>query len=1644
MGEMGRAEPVNAAGAVISGRRQVVIVTSMHRSGTSACARVLNLRGLSIASDLMSPGPDNERGFWESRSLADYHDRFFASVDHAHDSARSLSPGVFSTAAAERLEHRLEKHLRSLPEDGPVLVKDPRISLVMPAWLKALDKVDLEPFVVVMVRNPLEVAASLDRRNRFSFERSCLLWLRYMLGAERGSRGMKRVFVSYSDFLDDWRAQTARVIEGGGLAVSGLNQQMEEECDAFLTRSLQHHREDDESIHEDARVIPWVATVYDALRRATRDDLDGLEEVLDQVERDLAASGNILEAQVARVDSRIFDFVNKEKVLQDEVLSLREQLGQQEQVSLRAEQEAKSLRDMIAASEEGRGGPGASGERDPVAFSALQEQLSEAAKVADSLKASLESERSQSVELRESIADLKSRLQSATDEDETIRLQEELRQQMDRHRQAIGIAEGELARSQQDLLEAQRKLASKDADLRISEHGREILEKRVEELRAELEQRQNDVENVTARAASTEKELKDQSVMAARLEAKVESLEGELGRALERMEGLQAEARQAVALDEQIGLMKVELTKSQSELEGSRAQSEALASELKSKQKLEADNAVFKSELSRLRAERARAAKAEKRSAQAFAKLEQDLSRLEAQREIAEQAGAGLAQERAAKQQLEASLEQVKQESHAAWTARDELSARVEQLQVELGSVRSAADQAQSRNDDLQHALQEAERVRVERDTLASDLHRAGEELAEFQSLASAMQAKAEAAQNEAADAERRAQSALSGAGAPVPPVETGLQTSEAELDAVRARADWLEDRVRSGRMPKGKFISSLMQSSAVLRVPAIMLGIYDASIARNPLRSWRVALEAEEIRRTGLFDEEFYRAQNWDVDLANEDPITHYVVHGAYEGRNPSPHFDSKAYLSANPDVAAARINPLFHFARHGRKELRPSRHVPDLLSGFRLPESPSQIVGDPYAVRPDDCVLPEAQRGAAFMERFGLQGESPDYGAAVAELNKCQRAMPIVGADEHGVVCASIVIPVYGQLAFTLNCLHSLVSQASSLACEVIVVDDCSPDETAEWLPQIDWIRYVRQTENGGFISSSNLGASHARGQYVVMLNNDTRVAPGWLDEMMNSFRIFPNAGLVGSKLFYPDGSLQEAGGIVWKDGSAWNFGRNDDPNKPEYCYARRVDYISGAAVAVPKALWDELGGFDGDYYERAYCEDADLAFQIRQRGYETWYQPLSRVIHYEGKTSGTDVKLGEKAYQVSNQARFFERWKYVLATHAENAVDPLRESDRFRPSFCLVVDATTPTPDQDAGSVTVSKILTLCSRMGVRPIFVPQDNFLYQRKYTQEILRAGAVCTYAPYQISIDHVLEVWGSLIDYAIVFRIGVAEKVYSEIRKHAPQARFIFHNIDLHYLRMQREARLSGQDDDSEQIRSVKKSEIKMIGQSDCAIVHTDVEQEILSKDCPGANIKVFNYMVDFEGTNVPFSKRHDVMFLGGYSHTPNVDAVEFFVREVWPMVRSRLPAGAKFYAVGANPPESIQRLASDDVVVTGRVDELKPYFDRARVFVAPLRYGAGIKGKVATSMSFGVPSVITNIAAEGMGLRDGEEVMVRDDPKAIADAVVQLYVEEESWSRIQDKAFDFVHRHYSMDAGQKTLEDIFESSVQHQPARAS
>jgi GT2 family glycosyltransferase len=661
----------------------------------------------------------------------------------------------------------------------------------------------------------------------------------------------------------------------------------------------------------------------------------------------------------------------------------------------------------------------------------------------------------------------------------------------------------------------------------------------------------------------------------------------------------------------------------------------------------------------------------------------------------------------------------------------------------------------------------------------------------------------------------------------------------------------------------------------------------------------------------------------------------------------------------------------------------------------------------------------------------------------AAVTDATIGTSASPVASVPlaslqfpRHQEVDVSIIIPVFNQLEYTHACLDSLQTEEQT-PFEIIVVDDCSTDKTAEALSKLDGITYLRNESNSGFVTSCNRGAKQARGKYLVFLNNDTVVKPGWLTALLETFAEESRAAIVGSKLVYPDGRLQEAGGIIWRDASGWNYGKFDDPGKPEYNYLREVDYCSGAALMIPKALFESVGGFDSRYAP-GYYEDTDLAFKVRRAGYKVLYQPLSEVIHYEGATGGTDLSTGAKKHQDINRSTFAEAWADELITRPANGdVASLRALPPGRKNV-LVIDHHLPMPDRDSGSLRMFQILKLIHQLGHRVTFVP-DNLADIPPYTAELQRRGIKVVHHPYVKKVRDYLIGHGSEFDVVILSRCEFARKHVADVRKHAPQSRIIFDTVDLHFLREESEARLTGDAEVGRKAQQTKQWEYDLIDQSDETWVVSGTEQRLLQKEWPNKSFQLVSNIVDVPGSNMPFALRRDLLFIGGFQHPPNIDAVLFFLKEIYPLVSGRL-GEAKFYIIGDKAPPEIVALANERIIVAGLQRDVRPFFDNVRLSVAPLRFGAGVKGKINQSMAFGVPVVATSLAVEGTRLQDREEILAADEPEDFARAIIELYESEELWNRISENGLKKTRALYSVDAARTKLEFLFSDAHLKRP----
>ncbi|HFB83556.1 MAG TPA: glycosyltransferase, partial [Thermodesulfatator sp.] len=496
------------------------------------------------------------------------------------------------------------------------------------------------------------------------------------------------------------------------------------------------------------------------------------------------------------------------------------------------------------------------------------------------------------------------------------------------------------------------------------------------------------------------------------------------------------------------------------------------------------------------------------------------------------------------------------------------------------------------------------------------------------------------------------------------------------------------------------------------------------------------------------------------------------------------------------------------------------------------------------------------------------------------------------------------------------------------------------------------------------------------------------------------------------------------------IFQDASGWNYGHLDDPQKPEYNFRREVDYCSGACLVLPRKLFEELGGFD-ELFAPAYYEDTDLAFRLRAKGWRVVYQPRALVYHFEGASCGRDLSSGLKRYQEINRKKFYQRWQEVLTKrHFPSGPEYLFVArERLNRGIILVADHYVPLWDQDSGSLRLYLLLQIFRELGFKVIFWP-DNLAPLQPYTQILEDQGVEVIYGPRDFQAY--LKENARFIDLLWACRVRFAPSYLPPAKKEGLNT--VFDTIDLHFLREKREAELKGDEKLRQRAEETRRLELSLARAADQVIVVSPFEEEILRQERI-ENVTVIPNIHEPVKEVPGFEGRKDLMFIGSFQHPPNEDAVCWFVAEIWPRIKKELPE-VKFYIVGSSPTEKVKALAREDIIVTGYVPEVAPYFKQTRVFVAPLRYGAGLKGKVGQAMAFGLPSVLTSVAAEGLGGRPGEEYLLADEPEEFAAAVIRLYQDRELWEKLSKNSLELIARRFSREAIKKKVAKLLKDLV--------
>jgi GT2 family glycosyltransferase len=588
-------------------------------------------------------------------------------------------------------------------------------------------------------------------------------------------------------------------------------------------------------------------------------------------------------------------------------------------------------------------------------------------------------------------------------------------------------------------------------------------------------------------------------------------------------------------------------------------------------------------------------------------------------------------------------------------------------------------------------------------------------------------------------------------------------------------------------------------------------------------------------------------------------------------------------------------------------------------------------------------------------------------------------------------------------------------------------------SKDKTKVIEKYITNIIVHNNNEKCNFLMNCNEAAKLSKGKYILFLNNDTKVHKEWLITLIKLIESNENIGMVGSKLIYPDGTLQEAGGIVWNNGECANYGRGDNLDKPEYNYIKEVDYISGASILIRKSIWEKIGGFDKRYIP-AYYEDTDLAFELRKNGYKVMYQPKSVVIHYEGISNGRDLSSGIKKFQLVNKIKFIEKWKNELKYQKEQGNIFLSRDRRYNKRI-LVINNEIPIFNKDAENSCKSMYLNLFIKIGLQITFI-SESLEKIEPYTTILQQKGIEVLYGDwYEKYMENWMKNNLKYFKYVYLQSPKTTQKYIDLIRNYFSGKIFYF-AYDLHYIRLSRDYNITHDEELKKQSEIFKIIEIEIFSKVDIIHVVGNYEYQILKKKYEKKtirNIPIFMYENQLTNVKKDFSKRKDLVFVGDFLHSPNIDAVLWFSKQIYPKIVERFP-DIIWHVVGPNITVEIKKLQSKNIKIEGPLsdEDLYSLYQKCRIVVIPLRFGSGVKGKIIEAAYNQIPIVTTSIGGEGLDNSFGSFI-IEDDAEKMSKIISKLYMDFSKLKKMSDLGKKFIETYFSIS---KAKEEILKDMV--------
>jgi GT2 family glycosyltransferase len=759
---------------------------------------------------------------------------------------------------------------------------------------------------------------------------------------------------------------------------------------------------------------------------------------------------------------------------------------------------------------------------------------------------------------------------------------------------------------------------------------------------------------------------------------------------------------------------------------------------------------------------------------------------------------------------------------------------------------------------------------------------------------------------------------------------------------------------------------------------------------------------------------------------------IHHYLTNDRAGDFDPVPQFSEHFYRRRHPDIAAAIEAGLYRnayqqFVQYGCFELRQPAADIDLVYYRDLNER----------VR-HDLNTGVVRDAFAHLRLVGLEENLPycppealpvadEAAARAAFIAGAQAHLPLFAREALDFTCAgtpvlSVIMIAFNKFELTMRALASL-RQNFAGTIELIVVDNASSDDTRRLERFVRGAKLLRMARNLGFLLAANEALAQVSAPVVLYLNNDVELWFGAVARALHRLESAADIGAVGGKIIRTHGKLQEAGSVIWNEGTAVGYMRDASPCAPEANFVRDVDFCSAVFLACRTPLVRALGGFDEDFAP-AYYEDADLCVRMIGAGYRVVYDPAVVVTHLEfGSASTAEASMalmrrGRRIFKAKHE-------QFLAAQHAPEARNLVAARDRSKKPRVLFIEDTVPLRRLGSGFVRSNDVVQAIVAAGYAVDVLPMNGAPYdvmslygELPETVEILADRDFA-------ALPALLRERQGVYDVIWVARTHNFARVLPVLREMLLDLSRIKLILDTEAVTSPREALRARLEGVAFDVKAALAEECAIARQANAVLAVNAAEAALLRKG-KVKDVSVLGTARAAAPTPAGFGPRSGLLFVGAIHQrgSPNHDALAFYAEEILPAYARAFGEPPVLHVVGhVAAGIDLSPFAQHKYMrLHGEMDDVTPLYDAARIFLAPSRFAAGTPYKIYEAASYGLPCVATSLLAGQLGWGEAELLTApADDPAGLARAIARLYRDEALWLNLRVAALGRIEREHRM-----------------------